>query len=113
MFYCFGADIRDAFSPKVVCVGLSYGAVEGSDRLYPMVPESAIIQGDDGAAYVFAIESTDEYPETSYKAIQVEVDVQYWVDGMVYIQFPHANNVTNVVVQWDKSLADGVRVFVI
>ena len=109
VFFCFGADIRDALSPKVVCVSLAYGAPEGSDRMYPMVPTSAVLQ-EEGTAYIYAVEPTDEYPEASYKAVRVEVIVQHCADGVAYVQILRKDYVSSVAVRWDKPLADGIRV---
>ena len=79
-FIHFGPQIRDNLSPVVECTEIAYSTLDG--RTYPTLPEEAVLTDEAGMTYIYIIESTDEYPETAYKAVRKDVIVVQCADGI-------------------------------
>lgn len=80
VFMIFGADIRDALSPNVDIV---YPELVSFETV--LVPESAVMYDDEGAAYVFVAVKDKNYPELAYKAERKNAVLFEIKDGMAEI----------------------------
>lgn len=109
-FIHFGPQIRDALSPVVECTQITYGKLDG--RTYPTLPEAAVLMDEMGMTYIYIIESTDEYPEMTYKTVRKDVTILYRMDGIAYIQLTDVFTLKQVVLRWEGILEDGQRVCV-
>lgn len=111
IFTAFGEEIRDALSPTVRYVSLSYAKFDPDDtRAYPSFPSEAVHTDETGADYVWVIMPTDEYPEDAYAVKRADVTVIHEADGMVYVRFADFEVTGGIVVESDGELRDGQRV---
>lgn len=111
IFTAFGAEIRDALSPAVRYVNLSYAKFDPDDsRAYPAFPSEAVQTDENGMTYVWTVAPTDEYPEDAYAVKRADVTVIHEVDGVVYVRFADYDITGGIVVEADGELCDGRRV---
>ena len=111
IFTAFGGEIRDALSPTVRYVSLSYAKFDSTDtRAYPSFPSEAVHTDETGSDYVWVIMPTDEYPEDAYAVKRADVTVIHEADGMVYVRFADFEVTGGIVVESDGELRDGQRV---
>ena len=111
IFTAFGGEIRDALSPTVRYVSLSYAKFDPDDtRAYPAFPSEAVHTDETGADYIWVIMPTDEYPEDAYVVKRADVTVIHESDGMVYVRFADFEVTGGIVVESDGELRDGQRV---
>ena len=111
IFTAFGGEIRDALSPTVRYVSLSYAKFDPDDtRAYPAFPSEAVHTDETGTDYVWVIMPTDEYPEDAYAVKRADVTVIHEADGMVYVRFADFEVTGGIVVESDGELRDGQRV---
>lgn len=111
IFTAFGGEIRDALSPTVRYVSLSYAKFDPTDtRAYPAFPSEAVHTDETGSDYVWVIMPTDEYPEDAYAVKRADVAVIHEADGMVYVRFADFEITGGIVVESDGELRDGQRV---
>ena len=111
IFTAFGEEIRDALSPTVRYVSLSYAKFDSTDsRAYPSFPSEAVHTDETGSDYVWVIMPTDEYPEDAYAVKRADVTVIHEADGMVYVRFADFEVTGGIVVESDGELRDGQRV---
>ena len=111
IFTAFGGEIRDALSPTVRYVSLSYAKFDPDDtRAYPSFPSEAVYTDETGTDYVWVIMPTDEYPEDAYAVKRADVTVIHEADGMVYVRFADFEVTGGIVVESDGELRDGQRV---
>ncbi len=107
----FGKEIRDALSPTVEFVYPEYAVITtGEKQAYPSFPASAVLCDDDGQKYVFAVITTDEYHEDSYKVIREDITVLHYDNDLVYVQFDNSEMSGAVAISWSRDLQDGQRV---
>lgn len=107
-FIHFGPQIRDALSPVVECTQITYGKLDG--RTYPTLPKEAVLTDEMGMTYIYIIESTDEYPESAYKAVRIDVRVVQCADGIAYLQLSGVFVAEKIVLRWEGPLKEGGRV---
>lgn len=111
VFTAFGEEIRDALSPTVRYVSLSYAKFDPDDtRAYPSFPIEAVQTDENGASYVWVVMPTDDYPEDAYAVKRADVTVIHEADGMVYVRFADFEVTGGIVVESDGELRDGQRV---
>ena len=111
IFTAFGGEIRDALSPTVRYVSLSYAKFDPDDtRAYPAFPSEAVHTDETGSDYVWVIMPTDEYPEDAYAVKRADVTVIHEADGTVYVRFADFEVTGGIVVESDGELRDGQRV---
>ena len=111
IFTAFGEEIRDALSPTVRYVSLSYAKFDPDDtRAYPSFPSEAVYTDETGTDYVWVIMPTDEYPEDAYAVKRADVTVIHEADGTVYVRFADFEVTGGIVVESDGELRDGQRV---
>ena len=111
IFTAFGGEIRDALSPTVRYVSLSYAKFDPADtRAYPAFPSEAVRTDENGVSYVWTVKPTDEYPEDAYAVKRADVTVIHEADGMVYVRFADFEVTGGIVVASDGELRDGQRV---
>jgi len=111
IFTAFGGEIRDALSPTVRYVSLSYAKFDPDDtRAYPAFPSEAVHTDETGTDYVWVITLTDEYPEDAYAVKRADVTVIHEADGIVYVRFADYDITGGIVVEADGELRDGQRV---
>ncbi len=110
IFTAFGGEIRDAMSPTVRYVSLSYRSFDDSGRAYPSFPSDAVRTDENGVTFVWAVAPTDEYPEDAYIVTRENVDVIHESDGMVYVRFAGYEITGGIVVESDGDLREGQRV---
>ncbi|MBQ2724593.1 MAG: hypothetical protein IJF78_02680 [Clostridia bacterium] len=111
IFTAFGAEIRDALSPAVRYVSLSYAKFDPADiRAYPAFPSEAVRTDENGVTYVWTVKSTDEYPEEAYAVYREDLTVIHEADGTVYVRFADFEVTGGIVTEWSGELREGQRV---
>ena len=111
IFTAFGEEIRDALSPTVRYVSLSYAKFDPADtRAYPSFPAEAVHTDENGMTYVWTVNPTDEYPEDAWAVMRADVTVIHEADGKVYVRFADYDITGGIVVETDGELREGQRV---
>lgn len=111
VFTALGGEIRDALSPTVRYVSLSYAKFDPADsRAYPAFPSEAVRTDENGITYVWTVAPTDEYPEDAYAVKRADVNVIHEADGTVYVRFADYDITGGIVVEAEGELREGQRV---
>lgn len=111
VFTAFGEEIRDALSPTVRYVSLSYAKFDPADtRAYASFPSEAVHTDETGMSYVWTVKPTDEYLEDAYAVYREDLTVIHESDGTVYVRFADFEVTGGIVVESDGELRDGQRV---
>lgn len=111
IFTAFGGEIRDALSPTVRYVSLSYAKFDPDDtRAYPSFPIEAVQTDENGMTYVWTVAPTDEYPEDAYAVQRADITVIHESDGTVYVRFADFEVTGGIVTEWSGELREGQRV---
>ena len=111
IFTAFGGEIRDALSPTVRYVSLSYAKFDPDDtRAYPSFPSEAVQTDENGASYVWVVMPTDDYPEDAYAVKRADVTVIHEADGNVFVRFADYDVTGGIVVEAEGELREGQRV---
>ncbi len=111
IFTAFGEEIRDALSPTVRYVSLSYAKFDPADiRAYPAFPSDAVHTDENGVSYVWTVAPTDEYPEDAWAVKRADLNVIHESDGTVYVRFTDFEVTGGIVTEADAVLREGQRV---
>ncbi len=111
IFTAFGGEIRDALSPTVRYVSLSYAKFDpNGTRAYPAFPSEAVQTDETGADYVWVVMPTDDYPEDAYAVKRADVNVIHEADGNVFVRFADYDITGGIVVEAEGELCEGQRV---
>lgn len=111
IFTAFGGEIRDALSPTVRYVSLSYAKFDPADsRAYPSFPSEAVHADENGMTYIWTVVPTEEYPEEAYAVRRADVTVIHEADGTVYVRFADYDITGGIVVEAEGELREGQRV---
>lgn len=109
LFNLFGSELRDLLSPEVEIVMTGYRSFTDSSRAYLSFPKEALLH-DESGSYVWAVESTDEYPESAYIVRRTDVEAVYEDEKYAYVMVTDGGIINSVVMRWGGVLENGCRI---
>lgn len=108
LFSFYGGDLRDVFSPKVVCVSPEY--VRHNDMMHFQIMKSAVIRDGD-ETFVYVVEPSDKYAEEAYQIVRVNVEIVDEIESdCVIVSINNKLSSGRYIAEPSDKLKDGMRV---
>ena len=106
-FQHFGEELRDIYSPAVVCEKIEYRKFdEADDHAYPSFSKEAIWE-DELGKYVWMIDISKDFSEEAYIVRRFDVTAVHEDESFVYVKNSPQNH---IVISHSGTLTDGCRV---